>query len=58
MITIECQRIGCGEMASTDDDLYWWGDVVSNRIEVTMPEGWAIDRVGDDQVIHCPKHAS
>jgi hypothetical protein len=65
-VVVACQRTGCDEVVEAD-----WSSApksvrefalrdspeYSELLYVYLPRSWAVDRVGHDEVIHCPEHA-
>jgi hypothetical protein len=70
-IRIECDRVGCGDSFDVGSEASWSNSPKSVRefalrddptlgglIYVYLPQGWQVDRVGHDEVMHCPDHAA
>lgn len=63
-VIVQCQRIvdgeECGETAEIGmaDKSGWYWIPSQEFIAVHLPEGWTVDYVGNDNVIHCPEHAA
>lgn len=69
MITVTCQRTGCNETVDIGIEGDWSPAPRSvseialrdlpygTLLYVYLPNGWQIDVVGANEVIHCPEHA-
>lgn len=60
-IILECDRIDCGETVDTMDASMGrgaGGETIDVFVgESSEAEGWRVEYVGMDRVLHCPDHA-
>ncbi len=60
-VTFLCDRIGCENAESMPLYEYLYDEEADERgstaaIEAVVPEGWAYETAGLEDVLHCPEH--